>query len=308
MDFVLNELSVNTLQTPSQVDDFYSQLERTIHILKLSHFPKIICDPNLLASKLESGTKLFELFQSSGLDREKVTTLYSSIQNAPFIEGAQDLDFEIFHQNNKAVGFEHSHQTKIPTISFPATEWNSFLISADKTSICPKTEELLKSIISIEHLGNLDDYADSWFSLFVKEDVNYKTPEEFLLFASEAFPRVIFSDSSKEALRNLDTSKLTKLERSISILNTYCLNHWRFGCLRKSAVQDLGLFLRDESDTTMQKYSQERRFQNEMNEAEIFSLHFDVSDGERAYLKPLNETRSVFISYIGPHLRTKKFA
>ena len=69
-------------------------------------------------------------------------------------------------------------------------------------------------------------------------------------------------------------------------------------------IKDLGLNVRPESERTLRKYGNQRRFKNEYNKNEIFSYHFDMPRDSRAYLKEVIEEKKIFIANIVSHLDT----
>jgi len=300
-----NEISLSDLEKADGIVRFFCLIEDLVRLLNLKKLPDIVFGSNILSSKIDENINLYELIGNSELSPENKTILFSIIQNTPFIEEMEVSDFQVKYNDIDAYGLTYAHLNDIPSISIPQHPWLDFIITAQKEYL-NSSADLMCDAVHIKHIGDLNNSHDSWLSELLPT-VYYTNSNEFLDFCDIRFSRIQISDESIKSIEALPLDKIIKMERSFKILNDYCENYWKFGSLRSSAICELGLHLRPESDTTMQMYGEQRNFKNENGITEQCTLHFDVSEGERSYIKGLTQEKKIFIAYVGPHLSTKKF-
>lgn len=300
-----NEISLSDLDTKDDIVRFFGQIEDLVKLLNLKKLPDIVFGSTVLSNKIDDNSNLYDLITNCELSHENKTILFSIIQNTPFIEEMELSDFQIKYNDIDAYGLTYAHLNDIPSISIPQHPWFEFIIAAQKEYLNTNADLVLDTV-QIKHIGDLKNSHGSWFADLLP-DVYYTNSNEFLDFCDSRFARIQLSNESVKAIKALPLEKIIKMERSFQILNDYCENYWKFGSLRSSAICELGLHLRPESDTTMQMFGEQRNFKNEEGITEQFTLHFDVSEGERSYLKGLTQAKEIFIAYVGPHLSTKKF-
>ena len=249
---------------------------------------------------------IYEIVKASNLNCEQESALFSIIQNTPYIDAGEYISYEIYYKSKEACGFLYSHFYDEIAISIPHSTWSDFDITVNRQVVCSDTGEILSDDTTIKHIGDLSLLKDTWFESLIPI-VSYNNANEFVQYYEDTYSKVKLSTSSISYLKNLNVGKLRRLQRSLDILEMYCNEKWKFGALKHSIINDIGLVIRPESRSTMQQYGDQRMFRNERDENELFSIHFDISDSERAYVKGISSDKSIFIAYIGTHLSTKKF-
>ena len=249
---------------------------------------------------------IYEIVKSSDLLPEQEGTLFSIIQNTPFIDGEKCLPYEISFDDVDAYGFLYSHFHNKFAISIPHDKWSEFNICVQQNTLCTETGKIISSDTEVDHVGDLSQFKGTWFEELIPI-VTYSNSAEFIEYFYATYSKVTLSATSISYLQNLSFGKLRRLQRSLDILEKYCSDNWKFGNMNHSIINDLGLNARPESTSTMQQYGDQRVFKNEKEENETFSIHFDISEGERAYIKGVSDEKSIFVAYIGVHLSTKKF-
>ncbi|MBU4682936.1 hypothetical protein KC222_13065 [Cedecea davisae] len=300
-----NEISLACIKTPNDIERFYSLISNLVKLLNLKKLPDVVFKSNVLTKDIIGCGNLFETIKESELNFEDKAVLYSIIQNTPFIEEVDLSEIQIQYNYIDSHGLTYAYVKDAPSISIPVHPWLDFMVDAEKQFI-NADGNIDSEIVSIKHVGDLNNPNNSWLSALLPDEY-YSNSAEFITFCEERFERINISSSSLESISILTLEKIKKLERSFTILNEYCLTHWKFGSLRSSSITDMGLHVRPDSEITMQMYGEQRFFRNENNTAEQFTLHFDVSEGERAYIKGLTDDKTIFVAYVGPHLSTKKF-
>ncbi|CAK1803518.1 conserved hypothetical protein [Vibrio crassostreae] len=305
MIFPFNEVSLSSLSHHSDIERFYIQIEEVVRLLELEKLPNIIFKSDFVSLNINEIGNIHEIINKSNLKEDQEIALLSIIQNTPYIDEEAIEPYQITYNDVDAHGLSYAYRKDLASISIPCSNWCNFSVSANKISISDDDEIEEESIV-IKHLGDLSAVQGSWLEPFIPE-TSYSNQEEFLEYIATQYPRVVISEDCKNSIKGLTATKIRKLDRSIDILNKYCISHWKVGKLRYSAIAELGLHLRPESESTLQQFGEQRVFLNEDGDTEQFSLHFDISEGERAYIKGITEDKNIFISKICNHLSTKKF-
>jgi hypothetical protein len=306
MELSFNELSLNDLMFTKQVEHFYKQLEEIVRLLNLDELPNVVFKSNFTSININGLGNIYEIVKSLGFTNDQEGALFGIIQNTPFVDDGQLPSCDVLFNQTQAYGLRYSIVHGNAAISIPHVNWSEFTINVVEQNICLETQQIISTDTQIKHIGDLNTYQGTWLEALIPI-ARFANPEEFITFCKHEYTRITLSDISLDYLQRLNLGRLLKLKRSFDILEEYCIEYWTFGGIKHSVINDLGLNARPESSTTMQKYGDQRKFKNEMDEVETFSIHFDVSESERAYFKGVKEDFSIYIAYIGNHLSTKKF-
>ncbi|MCU8004384.1 hypothetical protein [Shewanella sp. SM96] len=301
-----NELSLGELKRSDEIVAFYMQLEDLVRILDLTKLPNIIFKSNFISTNINGLGTIYDIVNDSELNVSQKSTMFSILQNTPYIDDGECIPYEIFYKDIGTYGFLYSHFHDAIAISIPHDTWSDFDVIVNQQELCNVTGDILSNDVAIKHIGDLNLLKGTWFEGLIPI-VSYSNAEEFIQYYEDTYSKVKLSTSSIAYLKNLNIGKLRRLQRSLDILESYCNTKWLFGSLKHSMINDMGLVIRPESKSTMELYGEQRLFKNEENISECFSIHFDISDGERAYIKGITNNRSIFIAYIGTHLSTKQF-
>ncbi|MDW1974401.1 hypothetical protein [Vibrio sp. Vb1980] len=305
MIFPFNEISLDNLNHQNDIEHFYRQIEELICLLNLEKIPNIVFKSDFVSLNINGIGNIHDIIKKSDLKDDDERALLSIIQNTPYIDEEAIHPYQITYSDIDAHGLTYAYSKDIASISIPGADWDRFFINAKKISITDNAE-LKEEFITIKHLGNLKEIQGSWLEELIPI-ASYSNQEEFLEYIETQYLKIIISKDCIDSIKGLTLPKVRKLDRSLEILNNYCTSNWKVGKLRYSSISELGLHVRPESDSTLQQYSEQRTFKNEDGDKEVFSLHFDISEGERAYIKGVVTDKSIFIPYIGKHLSTKKF-
>lgn len=306
MELSFNELSLNDLLVTKQVEHFYYQLEEIVKLLNLDELPNVVFKSNFTSTNINGLGNIYEIVKSLGFTKEQEGALFGIIQNTPFIDEGQLPPCDVLFNQTQAYGLRYSLVHGKAAISIPHTNWSKFTINVVEQNICLQTQQIINRNAQVKHIGNLKAYQGTWLEALIPVS-GFSDLKDFIAFCHKEYTKITLSDISLEYLKNLNLGRLLKLKRSFDILEKYCIDYWKFGSIKHSVINDLGLNARPESSTTMQMFGEQRNFKNEVGEVETFTIHFDVSESERAYLKGVNEDCSIYIAYIGNHLSTKKF-
>jgi hypothetical protein len=122
------------------------------------------------------------------------------------------------------------------------------------------------------------------------------------------FPNIELCGVVKEQCLKIGNSSL--FNQMVEVLKKfdYAVSKWKSesGIFSYTAInQTYSLNISPESDQTMNKYGDERRFKLPGGKTELFELHIKTGN-LRFHFFPDNITRKVYIGYIGHHLSTIK--
>jgi hypothetical protein len=113
------------------------------------------------------------------------------------------------------------------------------------------------------------------------------------------FPNLDFCDSVEEQLKPLggNDRRFKAAMRGLQDLQNYCIT-WDTGNFDiKALVRASG-----ESATTLQMYSEERKFRCPDGQRRVFEWHLKRDDNTRIHFLDLPARKRILVGYIGPHL------
>ena len=210
-------------------------------------------------------------------------------------------------RNSFAGGYAHSLNGAL--FSIPShSEWDKFEVQMDHRDM--DTSGLLSDVpVMVNNLGDLSlNFAGTWLEPLIPNNT-VESPQQLLELIEKNCSSIILSKISIDYIKRLGGTLgiLNKIYDSCTKMQEYCVDVWQFGELRKAHLRDLGLIIKDESDSTMDKYGSERDFTNQDGNTERFRLHFNIDDGDRAYISGISASKTIYIAYMGRHLRTHLF-
>ncbi|MEN8215154.1 MAG: hypothetical protein ABFS56_02000, partial [Pseudomonadota bacterium] len=88
-------------------------------------------------------------------------------------------------------------------------------------------------------------------------------------------------------------------------LNQYAKD-WIEGAYSVQRLREYGLDVSGESDGTLIKYGQLRKFRLPNRERKLFEQHIKTGD-LRFHFYPDEKTKTIYVGYIGKHLPTEKY-
>jgi hypothetical protein len=228
--------------------------------------------------------------------------IFNEIHSSPFID--ETHEYSLYWEEKCALGLAESYYTNIPSVSIDSEKpWDSYLIELQKETLSADGD-LLYSSHEIKNIGLLKNLENTWFeSLIPNVPVTLRAFTEYL---TNTYENVSLAPDVLNYLRlNPTTSVFNKIERAISALDGYAVKYWKRDAVMWSAFnKEYSVKVRPETDKTLSKHGDCRHFVNEEGNKELYSLHFDMPNAHRGYLKEIKATKKIFISTIVPHLPT----
>jgi hypothetical protein len=146
---------------------------------------------------------------------------------------------------------------------------------------------------------DLDD-----FNKFKNDCLFRVTTDNFWERRELLFPKITLCEEVEEQIKRMGSSKyfgqvvykLQEFSRAVGFWNDGSFSY-------KQINNTYSLNISPESEQTIQKYGNERKFSLPDGRKEFFELHIKTGD-LRFHFFPDDNTHTVYVGYIGPHLRT----
>ena len=191
--------------------------------------------------------------------------------------------------------------------------WNMSPLSVTITRLNPATAEIENEdaeILNFYHSSILHRHLPVLIS---HRNASLASGKEIANRFDELYPAISLCGKAAQQLNNW-SAPLTVLEQvkdALTVLNDFS-SKWQNNQVaeyRNDALRDLGLSFQvsGESQTVRAnpKLRREREFWLPRGNQEFFELHVKMSFGYRMHFFPDNETRHIYVGYIGPHLRLR---
>ncbi len=181
-------------------------------------------------------------------------------------------------------------------------EWHKNSIEISHYYLNDQLEEVTNNII-VKHFSspqNLQTHID-WWEQHKIDSINNSS--ELWEKRKDIFPNLVFCGEVENQLKSIGTSKLfNQIIDRLTVLNNY-LENWNRGSFNYNEVnQKTNLRISPESTSTLNKFGTLRKFNIPSKGKVIFDLHIKTGD-LRFHFYPDNESKKVYIGYIGKHLR-----
>lgn len=314
-----NELAIqdkhhSLLDAFSSMDHFMTILNQLGLMLGRSYSLRIFDE--FTNYEIFTGYCIQQWMNDGRVGREQRALLRSLVTKGPYIEEGFFNDhpnvMEASWQGKVSKGLLFGYIQNAMMISIDNYgKWNDSYLTIDVTNYNDTTNELITSKFNLNHaacIGNLAVH-EQWIENCKKS--NIQTPEALFELQGDYFPNIYFNDSCVAQIRQMsgNSAHFNFILGKLFILQHYCIS-------TTSQILDLNLLsglglnnVRSESDSTLQKYSACRMFQNSQGDKELFTFHFDLNPGDwRVYIKWNSLNKNIEFGYIGKHLPTSKFA
>lgn len=252
-------------------------------------------------------------------NKEMIQAFLSLATRSPFFsmsdmeEGADLLEVS-FHGSSGYSALWAAVWHEAPLTSFPSgAPWtrSPLLVKTDRLEIASGDIQS-----SEEHLLNF--YALSVLEqdlprLLEQRNALVNSGKTLYENRGELFPNVIFCGKTQQQLNAWSSSStlLNQVKESLTVLDSF-VSRWKngeFPYYSSDALRDLGLNhqVTGESEPvrTTPRLRNDRIFWLPSGRQEFFEDHIKLSNGYRLHFYPDNHKRSIYVGYIGPHLKLK---
>jgi len=312
-----NELSIQQAHHSlndalSGMDRFTSLLSRLGSMLGRSYSLRTLSE--FATYELFHGYCIQQWMNDRRVSKEQRSLLLSLVTKGPYI--TEDListhaDVEVFYEGDASKGLLFAYINNAMVLSIDEyANWNHQYLLVEVTKYCDEANDLITKRLNLNHAANLDDLDvhEQWIENCKKSAI--QSPDDLFRLKNDYFPNIFFNQECVDQLKQMPGNSIhfNSILGKLFIIQEYCLQT-HSQTLDISALSDLGMNVRPDSASTLQKYGDCRMHYNSDGVKELFTFHFDLNPGEwRVYIKWNNTKRSIEFGYIGLHLPTSKFA
>ncbi|MDM1503785.1 hypothetical protein HX071_16530 [Myroides marinus] len=227
-------------------------------------------------------------------DNDDIFIKHPSIYNLPLLE---ELYINYSSQEEQVIGL-FIEQLEVSNIYFNDTSQIDSHFSDDNNGFLGINFQLTQIEIIRQIKNNIDYCAFNDFFLW---NVTFR---DFWIKKERLFPNLIMCGQVKNQIASCGNSAhFNQIIEKLKLLEDAVAN-WVSGNFSYSQINNnYALRISPESTSTMNKYGNERRFSLPNGGTELFELHIKTGD-LRFHFFPDNQTRKVYIGYIGNHLPT----
>ena len=235
-----------------------------------------------------------------------LVTKYPVFADVPAIADAVTLH-EFAIDGKRCEGFGAAVLLKGLAVSIESDpKWNADSVAITHTWIEDEDglevdESIVPHIARPQHLGSHAEWIRQ------SRRAQARDGEDLLRQASNLLPNLAFCENACRQIGALGPSEAVfrQLVFKLFDLDAYC-DTWVAGPFEPGTV---GVQISPESQATLQQYSAERTFVCPDGQSRLFSLKVRLTPGAwRLYVFPQAHGQPLLIGYVGPHLRTVKFA
>ncbi len=287
----IRELGLQTLRLPEVIGQ---------HLYHLSIAPNYLISQWLQESEVEVEEDLKDKF------REIATYSPLLTDEEPLAkEFGSRSEFRIALENDTklAEGLGAAYLLETLCLSFSSHPiWNSEEITNIEHWYLDEAGSEQTEIISVKHASRSEhvDKHTSWFenqrrnSLRRSKDL-WDNRENF-------FPHLILCGEVEKQLTKLgiQSKYFDQIIERLKRLNNYARD-WTEGAYSDDQVKQYGLTVSGESSGTLNKYGRFRKFKLPEGERKLFEKHIKTGD-LRFHFYPDNDTKQIYVGYIGKHL------
>lgn len=201
-----------------------------------------------------------------------------------------------------------------PLVSFPATRpWNVSPLTVKICMMNLETEELEHKTIEIPNFHSYTVLESYLPELFRQRDVAISSGRDIVTQFESLYPGLMLCGKAATQLNRWSASStiLNQVKRSLLSLNKFALE-WqedKISYYSVNLLHKIGLPFRvsGESETVCNNpvLKREREFWLPNGRKEFFEQHIKMNAGYRLHFYPDNNTREIYVGYIGPHLKLK---
>jgi hypothetical protein len=277
-------------------------------------------DRNWFRLKLSDNYFWQDWYNQNNNDQNKDSIrVFRSIQTRQPFFSAEDIGDELDLFEVKLKGgdtysaLRAANWHEAPLTSFPTRKpWDSSPIIVEVNEI-EKDAELISNDSEIINLYSLAILKDIEPLLLQKQQASLLSGKALLESKDKVFPFIKFCGKSEQQLLNWSHSKtiLEQVKESLIALNAFCekwqTNEYQIYSHENLKANGLNHKVSGESQSILQDkiLRSQREFYLPNGRKELFENHIKMAKGFRIHFFPDSITKTIYIGYIGTHLRLK---
>jgi len=232
---------------------------------------------------------------------------YQIVANPPLIKQSEIAESIIacyYYQSHEVKGFAATGILNTLAVSILTdNQWDCQEVAIRKEYF-NEAEEVLTEDITIKHASQKQHINNHQAYFQELRNESLQKCKQIWEQREQLFPNLIFCGKTKKQLSSgLSSKYVHQIFDKLAALNNY-LSYWSSGDFNlNDFVANNNVDCTDESDCTMQKYGDERKFSIGDGRSVYFRLHIKTGD-LRFHFFPDPQSRKAYIGYIGKHLNT----
>ncbi len=318
LEIVLNELSFEPV-----LENKYQAQEKMITLLE-TYRQFVLIDPeeigplrvteNFMQIPLVNAYTIQSWYYDQNSQNDLKTFFLTISTPLPFLDPSE---IDGYYNHKRAQGLTFAALHNIPGISISFHEdWNSHILQVEITTLEEVEKDYKTMEVSVYHAcydhhirENVGEIRNRIEQIKRERNDIVTSGSELWNRRFELFPHLVFSDDVFRELRRLRSNdqKLPQIIKRLFSLERYC-STWESGPFDYSQLPGEP---RQESDSTLQQFGNQRMFVYPDGQRRQFTWHLSIAIREewRLYFEPLpverrsnNQSTRMIIGYIGPHL------
>jgi hypothetical protein len=315
VEMIFNELSLESrARDIHQARQWMSQFIQTLRsAISLGIAKTLRTNEEFQIAKLCDDYTLAQWRNDVEVSREERQFFKTLVTKSPYLVELPNLQAqangEEFYWNAQiALGLGYAYLLDALAVSFcSASEWNREFVSlayhrlveSDSGSEIQSEDVAVQHCSAAAHLSTHKDWLENRCIQSVKNGSDLWNRRK------ELFQKLVFCDSVQSSLLSLyGDDPFKEICKWLFFLEGECKS-WTRGPFRLEVSRNS---VSPESQATLQQYGGDRMFRCPDGESRVFSFHIKLSfNNWRLYFYPVSDLRTIFIGYVGPHLRTVKY-
>ncbi|MCP4113588.1 MAG: hypothetical protein GY749_50035 [Desulfobacteraceae bacterium] len=247
---------------------------------------------NIGSYELAPNYTLWNWISDPRVDKDDATYLLTVLTGTPWIDNelsqeetdlSLSCDVEFKEQSAKGLLFAFLRGGLSVSIASSGV-WNASFLNIDVIHFAGN-DEIENYTASVKHASDIDTLNPhlNWLSMLRKASV--ADGDDLIRKKDILFPNIIFcgvAESQIMALRHSDP-KLKSLINSLNTLQEYC-SDWETENMDVYELRNKGIWIRPETETTLNLYGTDREFIDPFGKKRAFSWHFDINPGEVIFI------------------------
>jgi hypothetical protein len=315
---IFNELSVSQTSSKQEAQQLIEQFVRATVKAKEMGFVQIRMSEslgkNLYNLSLSKNYLVSNWLNDSEINIDLKNRFRLILANPPLLKDDEATEKERFDysefwvnfdgKSKKVFGLGVAYLKDTLAVSLQTdTFWNDSTININRNYLNEDGNEITESV-DVLHFSN-DTHLikhQSWFE--DKQRVQLIKSDDLWEKRLEFFPKLVLCGEVEKQLKQIGISKqFGQIIERLRALNQVA-SEWLQGDFSYLEVnQTTNLRISPESEQTIRRFGNERKFKLPNGRREIHELHIKTGD-LRFHFYPDNQTKIVYVGYIGKHLNT----
>lgn len=319
--YIFNELSTPFANIYEAKEGLKTFIQTCVKAHNLFGFQTLRLDKNignLYELPIAPSYTVSQLLQDSDMDKDSKDQFVNLITQTPLLSDKypmaqekntlSEFKIKVNDEIKLAEGLGAAYLLETLCVSFLSHDlWNDDEIKNLEHWFLNEAGDETTQTIAVKHASKPEHLVkhQTWFEKKKREQLQksrdlWEKRETF-------FPHLILCGEVEKQLSKLgiESKYLDQIIEKLKRLDQYAKD-WKEGSYSEQQLTQYGLNISGESDGTLRKYGRLRQFRLPDGTKKLFEQHIKTGD-LRFHFYPDDETKTIYVGYIGEHLPTIKF-